>query len=68
MSYREEPAILTDTDYLRIALAVENQERILRGLKSATYDQLSSEEASRVNRLAQSLKMTAQKLAAPQTP
>lgn len=68
MSYREEPVVFTDTDYLRVALAVENRERLTRGLKPVTYDQLSAEECSRVNQRAQSLKMTAFKLPSSETP
>ena len=51
----------TDTDHFRAALAIENQHRLARGLPAATYDQLSLEECSRVNRCAQELKAAAQK-------
>jgi hypothetical protein len=50
------PYQATDTDCLRAALAIENEERTRCGLKSVSYDQLSPEECSRVNARAQELK------------
>jgi|HubBroStandDraft_2_1064218.scaffolds.fasta_scaffold837729_2 hypothetical protein len=59
MSYREDA--LTDTDYFRAALAVENRKRLDGGLPAVAYDQMSPEECSRVARCAQELKAAAQK-------